>query len=162
MFAVMALLLRMALDPVASSHLGPWLVGEPELAGELMAICRRESHCRWVGAHDKDASAGPSMRRNALRVGWLDPACPWHHGDPRRFSTRGIHGMSAAYTLRFIGACVPPEVLDIPLVSATAAALRMQAQCRDHGACTRAARQRFWAGAAKYDRQRSSQPRKRT
>ncbi len=158
MFAVMALLLRVALDPVASTHVGPWLVGEPDLADELMAICRRESHCRWVGAHHDDASAGRSMRRNAMRVGWLDPSCAWHHGDPRRFSTRGIHGMSAAYTLRFVGSCVPPEVLDVPLVSAIAATRRMQAQCHDHGACTPGERRRLWAGAAKYDRRRPRGP----
>jgi hypothetical protein len=144
------------LDPVGSSWLAAVWVGEPQLAQELVATCRRESHCRLVGGHEQDASTGAVMRRKAMAVGWLDEECGWHAGAGRRFSTRGVHGMSAAYTLRFVGECLPPEVLDVPFVSALAAARRMQAQCRDHGACSRAARHRLWMGAAKYDRQRKA------
>jgi hypothetical protein len=146
----------MLLDPVGSSWLAAVVVEQPALGPELVATCRRESHCRLVGAHAQDAGVGPLMRRKALAVGWLDPDCGWHAGDGRRFSTRGVHGMSAAYTLRFVSQCLPPEVLDVPFVSALAAARRMQAQCRTHGACTRAARHRMWMGAGKYDRQRAT------
>jgi hypothetical protein len=143
-------LLRLAFEPRAASALAALLVGQPTLAPELTAICRRESHCRIVRAHTEDAWAGVVMRRNALRVGWLDPRCRFHHGDPTRFSTRGSHGLSAAYSLRFVAPCVPPEVLDIPLVSAIAAARRARAQCRHHGACTVEARHRLWIGAARH------------
>lgn len=147
----------MLFDPVGSSWMAAVVLGEPSLGPELVATCRRESHCRLVGAHEQDASTGALMRRKALAVGWLDPQCDWHGGDGRRFSTRGVHGMSAAYTLRFVGKCLPPEALDVPFVSSLAAARRMQAQCRDHGACTRAARHRLWMGARKYDRQRAGE-----
>ena len=62
-----------------------------------------------------------------MRVGWLDSWCPWHVGpdDPERFSVRGSFGLSAAYSLRFLGPCLPPELLDIPVISAFAAARRM-------------------------------------
>jgi hypothetical protein len=139
-------------DPVTSSALAAGLVGEPGLAPELVHICRRESHCRWVGAHPQDAWAGGLMQRKALRVGWLDRACRHHRGAPERYSTRGAHGLSAAYSLRFLGACMPPEVLDIPLVSALAAARRAKRQCRAQGACTPASRHRLWVGARRYDR----------
>jgi hypothetical protein len=156
MLALLLTLSRLMLfDPVASSWLAAAFVGEPRLGAELVATCRRESHCRLVGAHEQDSSVGSLMRRKALAVGWLDPACEWHDGSGARFSTRGAHGMSAAYTLRFVGDCLPPEVLDVPIVSALAAARRMQAQCKSHGACTRAARHRMWMGASKYDRQRN-------
>lgn len=131
--------------------LGAVLAGQPELGPELVDICRRESKCRIVGAHRRDVHAGSSMYRNAMRVGWLDPQCIFHHGDPDRFSTRGIHGMSAAYTLRWL-ACAPPEMLDVPFVSAVAASRRAEHQCRKHGACDRTARHRQWVGPVEYDR----------
>lgn len=145
-------LLLVIVDPVASSALAAVVVGEPELAPELLQICRRESHCRWVGAHPADVWAGAVMQRKALRAGWLDPQCRHHRGAPERYSTRGVHGLSASYSLRFIEACVPPEVLDVPLVSAVVAARRARGQCRAHGACTSSARHRLWAGARRFDR----------
>jgi len=86
------------------------------------------------------------MYNNATRVGWLNPQCPFHRGSPGRFSTRGVHGLSAAYSLRFLGSCVPPEALDVPLLSAIAAARRAMSQCRRHGACSAGARHRMWIG----------------
>lgn len=155
MAGVLLTLLRIALlDPVAASWLGAALTGHPDLGPELVAICRRESHCRLVGAHAVDAWAGGLMRRKALRAGWLDEGCGFHRGRPERFSTRGVHGLSAAYSLRFVGGCLPPEVLDLPLVSAVAAARRADHQCERHGACTSPARHRYWAGARNYDRRR--------
>ncbi|HET6585712.1 MAG TPA: hypothetical protein VFG69_19775 [Nannocystaceae bacterium] len=138
--------MRIAFDPVTSSVLAAGLVGQPELADELLAICRRESHCRFVRAHEADRWAGPRMYANAMRVGWLDSSCVFHRGAPARFSTRGVHGLSAAYSLRFLGSCVPPEALDVPLLSALAAARRAESQCSHHGACTSAARHRMWIG----------------
>jgi hypothetical protein len=146
-------LLRIALlEPVGSSMMGAAMLGEPELGIELVSICRRESRCRPIGAHAVDAWAGPLMHRKAMKVGWLDESCPFHHGRAERFSTRGIYGLSAAYTLRFLGGCLPPEVLDVPLVSAFAATLRSKHMCKKHGACTREGRRRQWAGARRYDR----------
>ena len=158
MLSLLAALLRTTLfDPAGSSLLAAILVGEPALAQELVAICRRESHCSVIGAHRNDAWAGPVMRRKALRVGWLDAECSHHGGDPRRFSTRGPHGLSAAYSLRFLGQCVPPEALDVPILSAIAAARRLQYQCRSHGACSAAERRRYWAGTRRFDRRERAQ-----
>lgn len=149
-------LFLLVFDPTVASAVGAGVVGEPQLAEELVRICRRESHCRLIGAHAADAWAGPLMHRKAMRAGWLRRDCPFHVGDLERFSTRGVHGMSAAYSLRFLGACLPPEALDVPLLSAIAAARRAQAQCRRHGACSSDARHRMWAGAHRFDRRRKA------
>jgi hypothetical protein len=155
MFGLFATLLRLAItDPVASSWVAASLAGEPSLGAELVAICRRESRCRPIGAHPRDAASGPLMRRKALAVGWLDEQCVWHHGDGYRFSTRGAHGLSASYSLRFLPGCLPPEALDVPLLSAVAATRRAQALCRSRGACNRLERHRFWMGARKWDQQK--------
>lgn len=138
------------MDPLASSVLAASLVGEPELGRELVSICRRESHCKLVGAHEGDQWAGRRMYANATRVGWLDPQCEFHRGEPSRFSTRGVHGLSAAYSLRFLGMCLPPEALDVPFFSAIAAARRAKSQCRNHGACTPDARHRMWVGQRRF------------
>jgi hypothetical protein len=153
MISAIADLIRVALfEPTVASTLGALLTGQPELAPELVAICERESHCRPVGIHVKDASAGKLMRRKALRAGWLDRNCPFHSGSPRRFSTRGVHGISAAYSLRFLGSCLPPEALDIPLLSAIAASRRAAYQCRRYDACNQQERHRMWMGAGKHAR----------
>ncbi len=153
MLGLLLVLLRVLLtNPVAASHAAAWATAQPELAQELVKICRRESRCMLVSVHEKDAHAGPLMHYKALKVGWLDRECTWHHGQSRRFSTRGAHGLSAAYSLRFLGACLPPEVLDIPIFSALAAARRARYMCERYDACTRNARYRFWIGARKYDR----------
>jgi hypothetical protein len=145
-------LVRLALfDPRVASLLGALVTGQPQLGPELIHICERESHCRPVGAHKRDMQAGPTMYRNAMRVGWLDDECIFHRGDPKRFSTRGVHGMAAAYTLRWLP-CSPPEVLDIPLVSAIAASRRAEHQCVKKGACSRVERHRQWTGPRKWDR----------
>jgi len=148
-------------DPAASSAVGALIVGAPELAPELVGICRRESHCRWVGVHPADAWAGRLMQRKALQVGWLDRRCHHHLGAGDRYSTHGVHGLSAAYSLRFIPACVPPEILDIPLVSAVVAARRAAHQCTTKAACTAAARHRQWVGARRFDRRAAAARRPR-
>lgn len=153
--ALLIALARIAFDPPLATVVGTLLAGEPRLARELLAICRRESHCRAVRAHVRDMQAGPIMFKKAMARGWLSEACIWHGGDRHRYSTRGVHGISAAYSLRFVGVCLPPEALDIPLVSAYAAARRSRHMCERHGACTRHERHRRWVGSAKYDRRQA-------
>ena len=110
--------------------------------GELAHVCERESRCLPVGIHARDAHHGRVAYRKAVARGWLDPeGCIWHHGSPERFSTRGQAGMIAAYTLRHLPGCLPPEVLDLPIVSAIAAHRRAASE-----ACDRHSRCRSWRG----------------
>ncbi|GEM_PF-2229327 len=159
MMLITALLRLLLLDAKEASVVAANMVGEPKLANELIRICKRESSCRTIGVHDGDAWAGATMYRKALRVGWLSDTCPFHRGEPTRFSVRGAHGLSAAYSLRFLGPCLPPEVLDVPILSALAAARRLQHQCDTYHACSYDGRRRFWAGAGNYAKRNTNNPR---
>lgn len=149
-FSIVPLLFQLntcqASEAIAKANRLPWAFRR-----ELVGIARRESHCQPVGIHDRDRSAARLMYRKARRKGLLRSDCPHHEGHYSRFGVRGGHGLSAAYTMRFLP-CMPPEVLDIPIFSAYAAMKRMQAACKRYGACDKQSRRRLWAGARNYDR----------
>jgi hypothetical protein len=63
---VIALLLRLALDPVAASHAGAALAGAPELGEQLVVIARRESALELVGIHDGRPVDGTETRRGLV------------------------------------------------------------------------------------------------
>jgi len=164
MIALLQLLLSIiSIEPRPAAEIVAAMFGQPEVANELQVICHRESRCKSIGIHERDRWAGKTMHRNAMRVGWLQSWCPWHQKpkDPDRFSVRGSFGLSAAYSLRFLAPCLPPEVLDIPLVSAYAAAKRAIAQCERYGACTRAEHRSYWAGNNRKKRRKSKRVHRR-
>jgi hypothetical protein len=152
----------LTLPPEPASRAGAAMAGRPDLADELVSICRRESpgsNCAvTVGLHPPDKNPVSAMYRKAVEKGWLG-TCPSNTAsDPRdreRFGVRGVHGLSAAYSLWHLGPCLAPELLDLPFMSAIIAARRATYQCEAPHlrACTRQARHRLWVGAAKYDRQ---------
>jgi hypothetical protein len=111
--------------------------------GGLAHVCARESRCTPVGIHSGDAHHGKTVYANAVRAGWLDRGCIFHHGSPERFSTRGTAGLMAGYHLRFLPGCLPPEVLDLPLVSAYVAHRKAESE-----ACSRHPRCVSWRGGA--------------
>lgn len=160
MSALLLLVLRLlSLSPREATLAGASIAGWPEFAPELLSICKRESpghDCtRTVGIHGNDAPrAVERFYRKAVTRGWLDPVgCPEHRAETfaemQRFSVRGVHGLAAAYSLRFLeGECLAPEVLDIPLVSAVAATRRAREMCERTGACSVSARHDMWIGAA--------------
>lgn len=141
-----ALLLALLLSPAQQTRLGAMLAGRGDLARELVSVCKRESSCRWVRVHRGDVWAGALAKAKALRVGWLSPWCPWTWLPAREYAVRGSHGLMAAYSMRFLG-CLPPHVLDIPLVSAFVAAKRATNQCERYGACDRSSRYAMAKGA---------------
>ena len=104
------------------------------MAVELLRICHRESvgpgsgECRPVGVHAIDVWASPTAYQKAVDVGWLDPECqPYVPGE---WSSRGSWGLLAAFQLKWVGVkCAQPWWLDIPLVSAWAAARKLRAHC---------------------------------
>lgn len=131
------------LDPRLAARVAALLVGEPELGDVLERVCTREApQCAIVGVHEGDRWMHASAWRMAVRSGDLDPQrCGWHRLDAGAWSTRGAFGTVAAFTVHHLGACVPPWVLDIPLVGALAAARRATAP-----ACRRAPACRSWRG----------------
>lgn len=107
------LLLRTLLDVRFATHLGASLAGEPELAPRLVEIARRESRLHpLVGEHALDARWSAGLRPDGCSGGG--------------WSTRGAHGQIAAYALPYLPAVFrcSPWVLDLPVVSAWAAARR--------------------------------------
>lgn len=143
------------LDPVAASRLMDDAFRDvpPEF---LLDTCIMESGCyatRLQGLHAIDAEAGLPAFAGAVRRGKLDRACPFvaDTTDPRQWSTRGAHGLMAAYHVQLLGDCVPPQALDVPLFSALAAGRKARRVCsrlRDRGLrCTRLRLRCAWAQA---------------
>lgn len=96
----------------------------------LVPICHRESRCKRLGVHKIDGHLGESAWRKAVARGLLDPKnCPHHkrRADMREWSTSGPFGLIRAYSMQYLPeSCMPPEVLDIPLVAAYVANKRYQ------------------------------------
>ena len=108
-------------SPIHAAHFVASMIGHPELVEPLLRICGRESRgskCGpMVGVHRGDARFSASAYRNAVKSGHVDPECqPYRDG---QWSTRGSWGLMSAYNIHRLGvACLPPEILDIPLFSA--------------------------------------------
>jgi hypothetical protein len=124
-----------------ASVLAAYTVGRPDLAHELVRITRREANGKRRGVHTRDAWASSLAWRRAVSRGYLDPTC---QPNGPGWSTRGAHGLIAAYHLHLVpevGPCAGPEVMDIPGVSALAAARK----ARRFPSCE--GRVRAWVGA---------------
>lgn len=121
----MFLLARLVLDARVASYVGALIAGEPELGPVLEHIARRESRLELVGVHPADL--------------WMERTLG------EGYSTRGVHGCVAAFTLPHLGAWAWPYpwLLDVPLVSAFASAKRATHwRCRATRGC------RSWLGLA--------------
>jgi hypothetical protein len=122
---VLGLILRLGLDVRAATLVGAALAGEPQIGPLLVEVARRESRLQLVGIHAIDSRWSAQLRPAGCegQAGW---------------STRGAHGMMAAYALPYLPAVLrcSPWVLDVPLVSAYAAARRATGwRCRQHPRC---------------------------
>lgn len=147
-----------ALGPLDASVAAAHLERRPDLAAEVRQLARVESRGEAVGIHRGHARrvGGRRFFALAVRAGYLAPeTCEAHHvGDGDRWGVRGAHGLAAAYSVRYLGACVAPEVLDEPLVSAVVAVRRLVVLERAYGLRTPAERAEAWRrGAARVARQ---------
>lgn len=124
--ALLAALLH--LTPAQAAHVAAWAHGRPDIAEALVGICHRESRCQPVGVHDIDAHLSARAYWGQVGLGHLRRWCQ-RHGAPGRWSTRGAWGLQAASHWRYLPACYPPEVLDVPAVSAWVAARKYLARC---------------------------------
>jgi hypothetical protein len=127
-------ILLFMLDPAPSTSFAARAI-DARMEPELLRICRRESRCRRVGIHDLDSWASHVAYTRAVGAGWLHPICqpeksrsaaPGSSRENRgRWSSRGSHGLMAAYHLRFLVVpCLPPEF------SAIAAAKKLNSICK--------------------------------
>lgn len=160
--------LGMMADPRTATILGAIYAGHPEFAAELVSICEREgpgNDCRrTVGIHSNNY-IGDVRKAYNKAISWkymyLHPECPEHvvdRSDPAqvmRFGVRGMHGLMAAYSVRYLGPCVAPEALDIPFLSAVAATRRAEAMCARSGKCSKSERLTLWIGVKLEDKRLS-------
>ena len=141
---VLILLLLSHLGAREASYAGARIAGSPTLGKEISAIAWRESRHTRVGIHKGDSWASGTAYKRALAKGYISPLCPvW--GPPKEYGVRGAHGLMSAYHLRYLPIpCLPPQVFDIPVVSAYAAAKKAQDICKRYGACTKQERHLIW------------------
>lgn len=145
-----------ALGPLDASVAAAHLERRPELAAEVRQLARVESRGVAVGVHRGHARriSGRRFFELAARANYLAPeTCEAHHvGDGDRWGIRGAHGLAAAYSVRYLGACVAPEVLDEPLVSAVVAVRRLVVLERVYGLRTPAERAEAWRRGVRLER----------
>lgn len=118
------ILTALLLPPLPAARIAARAFDVPESA--LVRIVMRESQGQRIGVHERDAWASKRACRKAVRTGWL------HEGADCTlpgWSTRGAFGLMSAYSLRWVGLDRAPWVLDVPAVSAVAAARRYRALC---------------------------------
>lgn len=158
MLAALYFLRLLTLEPEPATRAAAAMVGAPELADELVQICRREgpghSCDRLVGVHTNNTPRAIKLFYNKARTrGWVNPeACATHRVEAREMSVRGVHGLAAAYSLRYLQPCAAPAALDNAFLSGVAAARRMLDMCNRRGACVRESRHVLWYGAAGFKR----------
>lgn len=128
-----------------------------ELAGELRAVCHRESWCNAfsiVGQHGVDAHVWLGRKRwdGAVSKGILRPdECPEHAlgDDPSRWSTWGVFGQTATAVGQLEG-CLGPEAMSDPLVAAQAAVATSERLCTQLDLCTCEDRVAWWSGIGRW------------
>jgi hypothetical protein len=153
---VLELVRLLSLDPRAASIAAPQLLGAPGWTSEVLDLVREESRGVAVGIHRGHAErvAGQVFWRRAVAAGDLSPrTCPEHQLGSRadagyqtgdRWGIRGAHGLAAAYSVRYLGDCVAPELLDVPLLSAVVVVRRLEVLEQRYSLRTRPARMEAW------------------
>lgn len=143
-----AIAAALSLGPVDATRLACRLE-RYEDCGEVLRIVAVESRGVAVGVHTGHHArvGGAVFWRAAVRVGWLRPdRCERHQQTDGGFGwgPRGAHGAVAAYSVRWLGECVGPEALDVPLLSAVVTIRRLRDLARRYGLRTPEARSEAW------------------
>jgi len=115
-------------DPKGSAVLAANFIDRPEIASGLIEICKRESRCKPIKIHAIDSWAASRVYDKQVSRGVLNPAC---QHKAQGWSTRGAFGLIAAYHMHYLPSipCVPPQVFDVPLISAIVAAKKYERIC---------------------------------
>lgn len=135
------LIALLTMPPLPAAEL---VARNPREARTLRRIAKRESYLTPISIHAGDSHLGRSAWEKAVKAGILWPTtCPFHRqgSDAREWATRGSWGHMAAYAMQYLP-CLPPWVLDIPIISAWVAQKRLD-RARQRGAPQAL---RAWAG----------------
>lgn len=138
----------LSLDACEASVFVGDAIGNPRLGRIMARVAWREGRCVRKGAHEEDIWASKTMWRKAVRLGNLHPDwCPWHR-DPENAGPMGPHGLSYAYTMKYLpfGGCFPQQFLSIGIGSALAATARASWLCENKGACSAQELREYWKG----------------
>lgn len=136
----------------ASIHIVSTFHGNPEYAPILRRICWRESKCKPLHMHAMDQRYSRSVWRYAVQRRRLYPRTCAFHRNPNQWSTSGPFGLMRGYHWHFLGnPCLPPWILDIPLVSAYVAHQKLQRGCNEKS-CTYEKSIRLWRRSGTADR----------
>lgn len=120
------------LEPGTAAVIAAVLHGRPDLADDLRRVCERESRCQPIGVHEIDAHLSRGGWRGQVALGHLTAACqPASAGETRPgardgWATRGAWGLSAASHWEYLPDCYPPQILDVPIVSAWIAVQKLE------------------------------------
>ena len=114
----------------------------------LKKICFRESRCSRIGRHKIDQKFSAALWKKIVRKKILRPAtCPFHRRADR-WSTSGPYGLMRAYHWKYIHSpCLPPSVLDIPLIATWVAYTKLKTKCGSF--CTYKKSRILWRGKRK-------------
>lgn len=115
-----------ALTPAQAAQTAAEMVGRPDIAPALIRVCYRESRCKRLGIHARDAKYSTPGYWGQVSLGHINRACqPWALG----WATRGAFGLSASAHWEYLPACYDPATLDLPIVSAMVAAKKYLRRC---------------------------------
>lgn len=118
------LLAALIAPPVSAARIAARAFDVPEAA--LVRIVMRESQGQRLSVHAIDGWASSRVCHKAVAAGWVHEGADCGSGG---WSTRGAFGLMAGYSLHWVGLDRWPWVLDVPVVSAVAAARRYRALC---------------------------------
>lgn len=131
------IIIQLFTNPKAAATAAALLVGRPDIANDLHAICWRESRCQLVGAHERDAHISNREWWGQTRLGHLDPQCQPRKA-PGGWATHGSWGLSAGAHWPYLPRCYQPRWLDWAPVGAHTAARKYARNC------TRKRKRRGW------------------
>jgi len=124
----MGAFLKLFSNPKVAAYVAAFLFGRPELADDLVDICKRESRCQPVGAHEIDAHISRPEWHGQVSWGHLDPQCQ-PRDVPGGWATRGAFGLSAGAHWAYMWPCYDPRWFDSPWVSAWVAVRKYERKC---------------------------------
>lgn len=126
-FARIMFMILIMLPPRPSAYVAAVVVQRADIASALIRICQRESRCKRISVHERDAHISPKEYFGQVSWGHLNPECQPYKKDA--WATRGSFGLSAGAHWKYMPPCYRPEWFDIPLISAIVAARKYLVSC---------------------------------